>query len=126
MDRGGGHDERGQQLLEHVAVAVEQQAAELGEVVGDQIDLHAVAVPRPGDRLLADVEAEDLLGREQVRAAQVDVGVGGREAVQVGAARGGGRAPSRGPAGPRIASYGGLWWFTVRLRDRLSAYGGLP
>ena len=87
VHRRGGHDQRREQLLQHVAVAAQQQPAELGQVVGDQVHLDAVARTQVRSRVSGPVRRPTTsVKRQQVHAAQVDVGVGRGEAVQVRAA----------------------------------------
>lgn len=89
VDGTGVHDQRRGELFQDVAVAPQQQPRELAQVVGDQVALDAVAVVGGGAGLLRLLQAQQGGRREQVGAAQVDVGVAGGEAVQVGAGDGG-------------------------------------
>src|SRR5690606_28095904 len=83
--RCGEHQGR-RHLFQDVAVAPQKKAAELGQVVGDDVGLHAGLVPHEGDRLLPGLQADDLVEGQQVNSAQVEVGVLRGEPVQVGAA----------------------------------------
>ena len=80
------HHQRREELLQHVAVLLQHQLEELLRVVGHQVDLDAVVDARLLDRLLARFQADDLVQRQQVNAAQVEVRVGRREPIQVRAA----------------------------------------
>ncbi|KAF0646555.1 hypothetical protein K701_07320 [Streptomyces fradiae ATCC 10745 = DSM 40063] len=83
------HDQGGQQLLQDVAVAAQHQPGELPQVVGAQVHLHAVPQPHAAAGLLRLAQPDQRLHGQQVRPAQVHVGVAGGEAVQVGAGDGG-------------------------------------
>ena len=49
----------------------------------DQIDLQAIVDPRFLDRLLAGLQSDHILERQQMHATQVEIGVRRRKAVQV-------------------------------------------
>jgi hypothetical protein len=79
-------DERRVQLLEDVAVPVQQQPEELLHVVRDEIQLEVGSHLGDLDRGAAFFEANHLLGGQDVDTAQIEVRVGRRKAVEVGAA----------------------------------------
>jgi hypothetical protein len=81
-------DERREQLLEDVAVSLQEERRELADVVGDEVDLQPIVDIAPLDGLGHGVEPDDLLEPRDMRAAEIDVRIGRREAVEVGAADG--------------------------------------
>jgi hypothetical protein len=81
-------DEGGADLLEDVAVVFQEERDELLGIVGDEIDLDAAGFVHDLDGFADGCEAEELAGGDDVAAAEVDVGIGGFEAVEVGAADG--------------------------------------
>ena len=83
VERGGDDDQRRQQLLEHVAVGLRHQAHELADVVGDEVEVEALLVGHAFEGLGAAAQADHFAQRQHVHAAQVVVGVGRREAVEV-------------------------------------------
>ena len=68
-------DERREDRLEYVAVAPEHEPGELGQVVRDEVDLSLVLEPGPVEGLRAVPQSDDFGRREDVDAAQIDVGV---------------------------------------------------
>ena len=70
---GSAHYQRRAELLEHVAVGAQQQHEELVHVMGDQVDLQALADMRALDGFGSDIQAQHLPRWEHVRAAQVHV-----------------------------------------------------
>ena len=86
-------DEGGEELFEDVAVLFEEEGEEFFDVVGDDVEFDAFfgggLFIGEFDGLEAVVEAEDFFCGEDVGAAEVPVGVGGGEAVEVCAGDGG-------------------------------------
>ena len=76
-------DQRREHLLQHIAVLPQQQAEELPSVVRHQVDLQPVVDSRLLDGLRAGFEANHLMERQQMDAAQVEIRVRRGEAVQV-------------------------------------------
>jgi hypothetical protein len=70
-----GDDEGRVELFEDVAVALQQQGAELGDVVGDEVEVEPVAQLRDFKRAGAHLESDDLADGEDVDASQVEVRV---------------------------------------------------
>ena len=87
--RGFVDDERRVELFLDVAVGLEQEGEEFGDVVGDEVEFDGAAEGFEGDGVLGGVEAEEFAGGEDVGAAEIEIGIGGWEAVEVGAADGG-------------------------------------
>ena len=89
MGRRRPHNQRREELLENIAVVAEEEPEELRRVVGHQIELEAVVVRGPLDRLRSRHEPHDVGRREEMDAAEIEIGIGGGEAVEVGPADGG-------------------------------------
>ena len=89
----GEDDEWGVELFEDVAVLFEEEGEEFFEVVGDDVEFEVVGVGFWGggvfDGFVVGGEAEEFAWGEDVGAAEVEVGVWGGEAVEVGAGEGG-------------------------------------
>jgi len=75
-------------LFQIVAVLLQQQGKKLAHVVADQIDLQAIVLPGPGDRLLRQVQPQQGRHRQQMDAPQVYIAIGRREAVEMRPAHG--------------------------------------
>ena len=65
-------DERRQDLLQHIAVLLQQQAEELAGVMRDQIDLQPVMDAGFLDGLVPRLQPDHFLERQQMHAPQVD------------------------------------------------------
>ena len=80
------HQDQGRQrLLQHVAVALEQQPEDLLHLVGDQFNAGACRCPLLGDGLRPVLQAQDLPRGQDVAAPQVPVGARGIKTVEPGA-----------------------------------------
>ena len=74
-------DQRREHLFQHVTVLLQHQAEELLGVVRHQVDFQAVVHARLFDCLVACLQADDFLQRQQMDAAQVEVRIRRRKAV---------------------------------------------
>ena len=83
MLRCGVDDERREKLFEYVAIFLKQQAEELPHVMAHDVHLQAFDDARVLDRFNADLQADDLVERQYMRAAQVEVRVRRRKPVKV-------------------------------------------
>lgn len=87
---GGGVDDEGRvELLLDVAIRLEKEGEEFGDVVGDEVEFDGAAEGFEGEGVFDGVEAEEFAGREDVGSAEIEIGIGGWETVEVGAADGG-------------------------------------
>src|SRR5262249_30529723 len=79
-------NERREELLEHIAVFLEQQSEELLHIVRDQVNLQTVAHGRNFNRFTPRIEAYDFARRQYVNASQIVIGIWRREAEKMRAA----------------------------------------
>jgi hypothetical protein len=77
--------EAGEQALDHVAVAVDEQLQALAGLGEGQVALGALEVDQAIEGLGRAVQAEQLAGRREEQALEVEVAVGRAEAVVVAA-----------------------------------------
>src|SRR4051794_40350442 len=77
------HDERRQQLLQNVAVLLQHQFEELLGVVRHEIDFNPVMNSVLLYGFFTWIKPDYFLQRQKMYAAQVEIRVGGREAVQM-------------------------------------------
>jgi hypothetical protein len=80
--------ERREELLEDIAVPLEQQSEELGGIVRHQVKLEAGFVPVDLDRLARFVQGQDLVSRQDVATAKIPVRVRRRGSVEMRSADG--------------------------------------
>src|SRR4051794_30691340 len=78
-------DERRQQLLEHVTVPLPHEPEETLRVMRDEVDVRWAGQHRL-DRIFAADQAEDFARRKDVHAADVEIRIGRRKAVEMRAA----------------------------------------
>ena len=76
-------------MFEDVAVFLEEEVEEFFRVVGDDVHFQAFNDARIFDRFVVDLEAEEFFEWQEMNAAKVEIGIGGWEAVEMGAADGG-------------------------------------
>src|SRR5262249_42236836 len=86
MFGGRVHDQGRKDLLQNIAVLFEDQAEELLDVMRDQVDLQPVVDSRFLDCFRARLQTDDFFERQEVRAPQIVVRIGGGKAVQMPAA----------------------------------------
>src|SRR5262245_55675677 len=77
------NDERGIELLQHVAVWFQQQPEELPHIVSNKVEVDTIAQPRALNRLGAGLETQQIGKWPDVRATEVVVRVRRCEPVQV-------------------------------------------
>ena len=77
------HDQGRQQLLQHVAVPLEQHLGELLEVVGNEIEIESRLEAQALLGLVRIIQAHYTAHGQHMAASQVVVGVGRREPVEV-------------------------------------------
>jgi hypothetical protein len=82
-------DERGIELFEDVAILFEEEGEKLFDVVADDVHFEAFNDAGVFDGFVVCGEADNFLERQNVRAAEIKIGIGRREPVEVGAADGG-------------------------------------
>jgi hypothetical protein len=83
MFRRGVHHQRGIKLLQHVAISLQKHREEFEHVVRDQVHFHTGSQTGDFDGLLFRQQPHHLFRRQDVRAAQVVVGIRRGKAIQM-------------------------------------------
>ena len=84
--RGREHHQRRQELFEDISVAFEQHAEKLPDIVRYKIDLHSITDALFFNGLVAYLQSQDFVERQDVSAAKIEVGVLRWKAINMRAA----------------------------------------